>query len=109
MPKSYIATEPGVARAVQNDFDPVKQIFDRGLQYIGQGHPIDKIEVILQGGTFSSYPTEYLVEFVRDIYWSFNVFMDWVFYNKFDAEKLVNFVEFKGKRMRDKNHLKKKF
>lgn len=105
MPKSYIATEPGVARAVQNDFDPVKQIFDRGLQYIGQGHPIDKIEVILQGGTFSSYPTEYLVEFVRDIYWSFNVFMDWVFYNKFDAEKLVNFVEFKGKRMRDKKSL----
>lgn len=102
MPKSYIATEPGVARAVQNDFDPVKQIFDRGLQYISQGHPVDKIEVIIQGGTFSSYPIEYLEEFLRDIYWSFNVFMDWVFYDKFETNFLTNFVEFKGKLLRGK-------
>lgn len=105
MPKSYIATEPGVARAVQNDFDPMKQIFDRGLQYISQGHPIDKIEVLILGGTFSSYSTEYLTEFVRDIYWSFNVFMDWVFYDKFDTIFLDYFVEFKGKRLRGKKSL----
>ena len=102
MPKSYIATEPGVARALQNDFDPVRQIFDRGLQYVSQGHPVDKIEVILQGGTFSSYSPEYLTEFVRDIYWSFNVFMDWVFYDKLNAELLTDFVEFKGKKLRGK-------
>jgi histone acetyltransferase (RNA polymerase elongator complex component) len=102
MPKSYIATEPGVARAVQNDFDAMKQIFDRGLQILQQGHPVDKIEVLILGGTFSSYPIEYLTEFVRDIYWSFNVFMDWVFYNEFDAKFLDYFVEFKGKRLRGK-------
>lgn len=102
MPKSYIATEPGVARALQNDFDPVRQIFDRGLQYVSQGHPVDKIEVILQGGTFSSYSPEYLLEFIRDIYWSFNVFMDWVFYDNLNAELLTDFVEFKGKKLRDK-------
>ena len=105
MPKSYIATEPGVARAVQNDFDPVKQIFDRGLQILQQGHPVDKIEVILQGGTFSSYPTEYLLEFIRDIYWSFNVFMDWVFYDELDGKLLTDFEEFKGKRLRGKKSL----
>lgn len=102
MPKSYIASEPGVARAVQNDFDPMKQIFDRALQYISQGHPIDKIEVLILGGTFSSYPTEYLIEFIRDIYWSFNIFMDWVFYDKIKAKTLTDFIEFKGKRLRDK-------
>lgn len=102
MPKSYIATEPGVARALQNDFDPMKQIFDRGTQYVQQGHPVDKIEVIIQGGTFNSYSTEYLTEFIRDIYWTFNVFMDWIFYDKSNAELLTNFVEFKGKLLREK-------
>ena len=102
MPKSYIASEPGVARAVQNDFDAMKQIFDRGLQILQQGHPIDKIEVLILGGTFSSYPIEYLIEFVRDIYWSFNVFMDWIFYDKSRTETLLDFVEFKNKRLRGK-------
>lgn len=102
MPKSYIASEPGVARAVQNDFDPMKQIFDRGQQYISQGHPVDKIEVLILGGTFSSYSTEYLLEFVRDIYWSFNVFMDWIFYDKVKAKTLINFVEFNDKKLRNK-------
>lgn len=98
MPKSYIATEPGVARAVQNDFDAMKQIFDRATQYISQGHPVDKIEVIIQGGTFSSYDPEYLTEFVRDIYWSFNVFMDFIFYDNAKAELLVDYVEFNNKK-----------
>jgi ELP3 family radical SAM enzyme/protein acetyltransferase len=102
MPKSYIATEPGVARAIQNDFDPMKQIFDRGQQYISQGHPIDKIEVLVLGGTISSYSNEYITEFMRDIYWSFNVFMDWIFYDKEKAAKLVDYIEFKNKRLRDK-------
>lgn len=105
MPKSYIATEPGVARAVQNDFDAMKQIFDRGLQILQQGHPVDKIEVLILGGTFSSYSTEYLTEFVRDIYWSFNVFMDWIFYDSFNANLLTDFVEFKGKKLRGKKSL----
>jgi len=105
MPKSYIATEPGVARAVQNDFDPMKQIFDRGLQILQQGHPVDKIEVIIQGGTITNYSTEYLTEFVRDIYWSFNVFMDWVFYDELDGKLLIDFVEFKKKKLRGKKSL----
>jgi ELP3 family radical SAM enzyme/protein acetyltransferase len=105
MPKSYIASEPGVARAVQNDFDPVKQIFDRGLQYVQQGHPIDKIETILQGGTFNSYSPEYLIEFCRDIYWSFNIFMDWLFYDSIEADKLTDYFEFKGKKLRQKKSL----
>jgi ELP3 family radical SAM enzyme/protein acetyltransferase len=105
MPKSYIATEPGVARALQNDFDAMKQILDRGFQIIQQGHPIDKIEVLILGGTFTSYSTEYLTEFIRDIYWTFNIFMDWIFYDSDEAKFLVNFIEFKGKRLREKKSL----
>jgi histone acetyltransferase (RNA polymerase elongator complex component) len=105
MPKSYIATEPGVARAVQNDFDAMKQIFDRGLQYIQQGHPVDKIEIILSGGTFDSYSFEYRTEFIRDIYWTFNVFMDWIFYHADLSDILEDYVEFKGKKLRQKKSL----
>ena len=102
MPKSYIATEPGVARALQNNFDPVKQIFDRGLQYIQQGHPIDKIEVIIQGGTWDSYSIEYRTEFIRDIYWTFNILLDWIFYDKINSKNLTEFFEFEDKKLRVK-------
>lgn len=105
MPKSYIASEPGVARALQNDFDAMKQIFDRGLQLLQQGHPVDKIEIILSGGTFDSYSLEYRTEFVRDIYWTFNVFMDWVFYDLVGSANLIDYVEFKGKKLRQKKSL----
>lgn len=105
MPKSYIATEPGVARAIQNDFDPVKQIFDRAKQYLSQGHPIDKTEIIIQGGTISSYSDEYITEFVRDIYWAFNVFMDYIFYDKKNNND-KNMLSFENKKLRKKLSLK---
>lgn len=77
-PKSYMAGEPGVDRAIQNDYDPIKQVFSRAIQYVQQGHIIDKIEVIIQGGTWDSYEEDYRVEFVRDIYYAFNVFMNYL-------------------------------
>lgn len=77
-PKSYMAGEPGVDRAIQNDYDPIKQVFSRAIQYVQQGHVIDKIEVIIQGGTWDSYEEDYRIEFVRDIYYAFNVFMNYL-------------------------------
>jgi ELP3 family radical SAM enzyme/protein acetyltransferase len=105
MPKSYIASEPGVARAIQNDFDAMKQIFDRGSQLLQQGHPIDKIEILISGGTFNNYSTEYLEEFVCSIYWAFNIFMNWVFYDSIKSDKMTNYIEFKGKKLREKKSL----
>jgi ELP3 family radical SAM enzyme/protein acetyltransferase len=71
-PRSYLTKEPGVARATQNDHDPVKQFLARSKQYINQGHPIDKCEVIIQGGTWDSYPVNYREQFIRDIYYTAN-------------------------------------
>lgn len=76
MPRSYLRKEPGAERAYQQDFDPVKQIIVRGKQYIGQNTPISKAEVIIQGGSFFAYPREYLIDFIRDIYFTFNTFHD---------------------------------
>lgn len=79
MPRSYIPTEPSVARAVQANFEVFKMIVDRAKQYLQQGHPIDKVEVIIQGGTWDSYSYEYRIEFIRDVYYTFNVLMNYIF------------------------------
>jgi ELP3 family radical SAM enzyme/protein acetyltransferase len=102
MPRSYISTEPGVARAVQCNFDPIKQIFYRATEYIRQGHPIDKAEVIIQGGTWDSYSKEYRTEFIRDTYYAFNVIMDY-FFNINDNN---DYFEYEGHKLRAKKTLK---
>jgi elongator complex protein 3 len=65
MPKSYLPDEPGAARALENAFDPFRQTASRleALQAIG--HPTDKIELLILGGTWSAYPRSYQAWFIR--------------------------------------------
>ncbi|KAF0109968.1 MAG: hypothetical protein FD147_1940 [Chloroflexi bacterium] len=65
MPKSYLADEPGAARAFQNHFDPYNQVQSRIKEYQAVGHPNDKIELLILGGTWSSYRRDYQEWFVR--------------------------------------------
>lgn len=76
-PRSYISKEPAVLRANQNGFDPVKQFRSRGITYLTLGHVVDKVELLILGGTWSSYPEDYKEEFIRDTYYAANTF-----YNK---------------------------
>eukprot|EP00929_Paragymnodinium_shiwhaense_P057205 TRINITY_DN28625_c0_g1_i1.p1 TRINITY_DN28625_c0_g1~~TRINITY_DN28625_c0_g1_i1.p1 ORF type:complete len:793 (-),score=218.94 TRINITY_DN28625_c0_g1_i1:72-2450(-) len=73
-PRSYISTEPAVARANQNDFCPVRQFYDRAGTLAKQGHTVDKIEIIVLGGTWSGYPRDYQEEFCRDLFYAANTF-----------------------------------
>ena len=73
-PRSYLSTEPAVARANQNKFDPVRMVYDRAATLARQGHKIDKIEIIVLGGTWSGYPWEYQHQFCRDIFFAANTF-----------------------------------
>jgi ELP3 family radical SAM enzyme/protein acetyltransferase len=72
MPRSYISTEPAVRRAIQNNWDPVEQFVDRVGMLAECGHVLDKFEVLVLGGTWSSYPMEYRENFVRDMYYAAN-------------------------------------
>ena len=65
MPKSYLPDEPGAARALENEFDPFRQTASRleALQAIG--HPTDKIELLILGGTWSAYRRSYQTWFVQ--------------------------------------------
>ncbi len=72
MPKSYLSNEPGAMRAVLNDFDPWRQVTSRLKSLQNQGHPTDKIELIILGGTFSAYPKQYQTAFMRTCYNALN-------------------------------------
>ncbi len=67
-PKSYTGEEPAALRAKRADFDPVVQIKSRLKQYEIQGHPTDKCEIIIMGGTFLEMDGKYKEGFVKSIY-----------------------------------------
>lgn len=68
MPKSYLSKEPAAARALANRFDPYKQIWSRLSALSINGHPVDKVEMIMIGGTWNYYPREYQEEFVIEAF-----------------------------------------
>jgi ELP3 family radical SAM enzyme/protein acetyltransferase len=72
-PRSYLSNEPAVARANESQFDCVSQVHSRINTLRRNGHPIDKLEIIVLGGTFSSYPRDYQYEFMRDLYYAANI------------------------------------
>ena len=55
MPKSYDRFEPSVAAGLQNYFDPQRELRSRLATYIINGHALGKIEIILLGGTITSF------------------------------------------------------
>ena len=65
MPKSYLSDEPGAQRAEANNFDPYFQTFNRLQALKNIGHPTDKVELIILGGTWSHYPEDYQIWFVK--------------------------------------------
>ena len=65
MPKSYLSAEPGCQRAAQYGFDPFAQTAGRVRDLRAIGHAVDKVELIVLGGTWSSYPLPYRIWFVK--------------------------------------------
>lgn len=65
MPKSYLPEEPGARRALQHAFDPFEQTAARIAALEAIGHPTDKIELLILGGTWSAYREDYQTWFVQ--------------------------------------------
>ena len=74
MPKSYLAKEPGAQRAAQHQFDPYNQVASRLDTYYSIGHSTDKIELIILGGSWSSYPLTYRIWFIKRCFDALNDF-----------------------------------
>ncbi len=65
MPKSYLADEPGAMRGLEHDFDPYAQVQSRLQALEILGHPTDKVELLILGGTWSSYRRDYQEWFIK--------------------------------------------
>jgi elongator complex protein 3 len=58
-PQSYMGREPAAMRAIQHEFDPYSQVQSRLSQLKEIGHDVEKVELIVMGGTFSARSLDY--------------------------------------------------
>lgn len=65
MPKSYLPDEPGAMRGLEHHFDPYTQVRSRLEALENLGHPTDKIELLILGGTWSAYRRDYQEWFIK--------------------------------------------
>jgi len=63
-PSAYTGKEPASARALQHNYDSYGQVKSRIEQLRAIGHTVDKVELIIFGGTLTAYPQDYLEWFV---------------------------------------------
>lgn len=104
IPMSYTGKEPSTRRAIRNDYDPYLIIMNRLEQYVVTGHSFDKIELIIQGGTFPSFLKDYIENYMIDCYKAMNDFSDKFFDDEFDFLKFKEFFELPGN-IEDNNRL----
>jgi elongator complex protein 3 len=74
MPKSYLSDEPGAQRAERNYFDPYLQTYNRLQAFHNIGHSIEKVELLILGGTWSYYPEAYQIWFIKECFRALNEF-----------------------------------
>jgi len=65
VPQSYTGFEPAAMRGLQNEFDPYSQVRCRIEQLQAIGHKVDKVELIVMGGTFPATPLDYQAWFIK--------------------------------------------
>ena len=63
--QSYTGREPAAMRSIHNNYDPYLQVQSRIDDLEAIGHTVDKIELIIMGGTFLSTDSKYQVGFIK--------------------------------------------
>ena len=71
-PQSYTPESPAVLRAMRCGFDANKQVRLRLKVLSEMGHPTDKIELIVMGGTFLALHQDYQYQFIKECYEALN-------------------------------------
>ena len=71
-PQSYTPESPAVLRARNAGHDAAEQVRIRLKVLSDMGHPTDKIELIIMGGTFLAAPRDYQYRFIKDCYDALN-------------------------------------
>ena len=65
MPVSYLPDEPGAMRALFHQYDPFTQVESRIEALHEIGHPTDKIELLVLGGSWTVYEKDYQAWFIK--------------------------------------------
>jgi len=68
VPQSYTDKSPAIMRAMALHYDIREQVKARLNSLINMGHPTEKIELIIIGGTFLQYPDKYKYDYVKSCY-----------------------------------------
>ncbi len=63
--KSYTGREPAAMRSAMYKYDAYQQTLHRLIDLSAIGHQVDKIELIIMGGTFLHLPNQYQNEFMK--------------------------------------------
>lgn len=74
--QSYTGHEPASMRAVRNHYDAYLQVMNRLEQYAAMNKQFGKVELIIMGGTFTSFPLRYQEEFMRYAFKALNDFSE---------------------------------
>ncbi|HLC73286.1 MAG TPA: tRNA uridine(34) 5-carboxymethylaminomethyl modification radical SAM/GNAT enzyme Elp3 [Candidatus Nanoarchaeia archaeon] len=107
VPMSYTGNEPSTMRALRANYDPYLIVFNRLEQYILLNQVPEKTEVIIQGGTFTSFDENYQDYVIKFIFKAFNDFSEIFFRNgSLDLQKFNEFFELPGN-VSDENRTKK--
>ncbi|MFQ5620441.1 MAG: tRNA uridine(34) 5-carboxymethylaminomethyl modification radical SAM/GNAT enzyme Elp3, partial [Candidatus Nanoarchaeia archaeon] len=97
MPQSYTGKEPSTMRGIRNDYEAYLQVFTRLEQYVAIGHRPGKVELIVMGGTFTAFPSEYQEDVIKYSFKAMNDFSS-MFYTdgELDLAKFKEFFELPG-------------
>jgi elongator complex protein 3 len=72
VPQSYTDKSPAIMRAMTLKYEIKKQIKSRLESLEKMGHPTEKLEVIIIGGTFLEYPEKFKQNYIKGIYDTLN-------------------------------------
>jgi len=72
VPQSYTPKSPPVLRAERLAYSPIEQVKSRLKAFEVMHHPTDKIELIVMGGNFTEYASDYKIKFIKECYDALN-------------------------------------
>ncbi|QDA30504.1 tRNA uridine(34) 5-carboxymethylaminomethyl modification radical SAM/GNAT enzyme Elp3 [Thermococcus indicus] len=101
-PQSYTGKEPSALRAVQSAYHPYIIMMRRLKQLTDIGHDVDKVEVIIQGGTFPAVDLDYQEWFVKCAFKAMN---DFPYFRDIEnlEEKLIRLIVKKDESVLDED------
>lgn len=98
VPQSYTGAEPSTRRAARVNYDPYMVVFNRLEHYVAMNKIPDKVDIIIQGGTFTFFPKAYQEYFIKFAFKALNDF-SLLFFNKnhtIDYDRFNHFFELPG-------------